>query len=961
MRSLRMDDRNLKRIVLSVALCIGLFFDVAAQGRIQWVNTDIKINLVVLDNTDAPVEGASVYLVEKGDTLITYFTITDSRGQAVIDKITRGSYKLNIEMLGFTPVSKECNLKEREENLGVFKMQIDRELLEAAKITAAGNPIVVKQDTIVFLASAFATKRNATLKDMIKRFPGCEVSEEGTITVNGENVNRITVGGRTFFSGDNTVALNNLPAQIVEKVSVIDKQKESYGFTGIKGEFEKVMDVTLKKEYQNGYFGNAAVEGGANVHTIKEQAPMFEAPGLLYNSNALIAAYDSTTQVTVVGNLNNYKETEGSNSMIVKGEDKGLTAARQVGVNINTFAIKGYTADFYVNFSSKDAHDLKQTTRISLWDAADALLTQSRDNTGNKDNQISVSANIRKKDNSKYLLDFSQRAAWSGNRSLSELYSSSLSGEALLSESQANKTSRSGNFRSNLSLSSGIKDIAGRQGRTLTTDLSAVVTISTEDSREYTAIQGVIPGGDRDILYDKKTSGVWGSATLTYVEPVAHHWAVSLSSKGSVRYDRTIKDASEDNMPNDFLSAYSEAGSLDFNSKLLMQYSKGATTLQFGAAAINTFNASRSKSLGITTDMDGEWRFNAAPFLLMRTPLGKMSRIEVKYEGLSSAPDAFRMQPTIDLSNPSDVWMGNIYLKPVFRHDANVSFNGNVSDRFIQYMIKGQISLESRAIVSASWIDGNGTRYYFPVNSHKPGKAFSAVLNYGMPLTHDKMLRFYITPVVTYTSAVSYQNTLPAEIPVEKFNYNDFIGSIYGDKNGDRFYSGRSGFRESLTKTLLLRAVFTITYDKDNLSLRAGCLLHRSGTSYSLDSKADFSRLMLSPSITANYKFPKEYAVWTDFNATFRRGYSSSFNKPEYRWGVELSKNIGAFTLSLRGIDLLNSARNYRDFQTEDYVQETYGLMLGRIVLLGVKYNFGKMNAAGGAKATAAMLRMTAE
>ena len=253
MRSLRMDVRNLKRIVLSVALCIGLFFDAAAQGRIQWVNTDIKINLVVLDNTDAPVEGASVYLVEKGDTLITYFTITDSRGQAVIDKITRGSYKLNIEMLGFTPVSKECNLKEREENLGVFKMQIDRELLEAAKITAAGNPIVVKQDTIVFLASAFATKRNATLKDMIKRFPGCEVSEEGTITVNGENVNRITVGGRTFFSGDNTVALNNLPAQIVEKVSVIDKQKESYGFTGIKGESEKVMDVTLKKEYQNGW------------------------------------------------------------------------------------------------------------------------------------------------------------------------------------------------------------------------------------------------------------------------------------------------------------------------------------------------------------------------------------------------------------------------------------------------------------------------------------------------------------------------------------------------------------------------------------------------------------------------------------------------------------------------------------------------------------------------------------
>lgn len=961
MRRVWMDIRAIKRVVIIIVVFTSLTcIDAIAQGRVQWVLTDVNVHLSVRDNNDEPLEGASVYLVEKGDTLITNFTITDKKGQAHIGHVTQGSYFLNIEMLGFLPVRKEYTFRDRTENLGTFKMQVDQELLEAAKITAAGNPIIVKQDTIVFIASAFGTKRNATLKDLIRKFPGCEVSEDGTITVNGERVSRITVGGRTFFSGDNTVALNNLPAQIVEKVSVIDQQSESAGFTGIRGETEKVMDVTLKKEYQTGFFGNAAVDGGSTLRTPIERDPMFEDHGLLYNANALVAAYDSLTQVTVVGNLNNFKETEGGRAMLIKGENKGLTATRQAGVNVNTLALKGFETDLSLNFSNGSAHDFKHSTQTSAYGASDSkLLILSQDKTTSNDTHLSLAGTIRNKNRRKYLITVSPYLAWSSNCSTLDKGSSSFSNQVCLGETQAAQTASRDNIRGRLNLDAGIKNIFGKEGRAVTLTLFASASNGKGSSHEQSVIS---PDVEKDLLFENSTREARGNATLSYVEPIAPNWAVSISSTGSTHLDKTVKDAFDHDAgktPNEYYSASSFTRYLDFNNKLLVQYSKGAASLQLGAAMINTYNAAQVKSLGVTSNTGGDWVLHAAPFVNVRTPIGRMSNLELKYAGMSSAPEAYRMQPTINISNPADIRIGNIYLNPVFKHDAGIEFRGNVTGKFIQYLVKWQLSLESNSIVDASWIADNGTRYYIPVNSLKPGKTFNLYLNYGMPLDRDNKLRVYLTPIFGYSRAVSYQNPSSIAISLDNIDYADVIAAVYGNEKGDRFYGGQSGFTESATKTFSLNTILTLQYENDKLSFLAGCQFLSYRTRYTLDTDADFYRSILSPTASINYKLPKGFALWTDFTAKFRRGYSELNDRPEYRWGVELTKDIGAFTLTLRGIDLLNSARNYTVIQTADYIQETYGLMLGRSVLFGVKFNFGKMTAINGSKATQAMLKMT--
>lgn len=145
-------------------------------------------------------------------------------------------------------------------------MQPDDKVLKAASVSAVGTPMEMKGDTLIYNASSFRVMSNDNLADLLKKMPGVEVGEDGTVKVNGKEVSKITVGGRTFFLGDNKATLDNLPAKIVDKVKVIDKESESAEFTGIKGEKEKVMDVELKEEYKSGWFGNAKLSGGTTAY-----------------------------------------------------------------------------------------------------------------------------------------------------------------------------------------------------------------------------------------------------------------------------------------------------------------------------------------------------------------------------------------------------------------------------------------------------------------------------------------------------------------------------------------------------------------------------------------------------------------------------------------------------------------------------------------------------------------------
>ena len=194
---------KIKRMMMVILFCLaGLVCQGQDFGMMNRYRT-AKVRVSVVDGkTGNPVDYATVYLCHQGDTVITNFALTDGDGLAVIEDVTQGKYDLNVELLGYVPVKKQVDIKlgdfEREQNLGKIQLEQSREFLNAASVSAAGNPVVVKKDTLVFNANAYRTVENAMLADILKKMPGVKVGSDGSIKVNGEKVDRLTVGGKTF-------------------------------------------------------------------------------------------------------------------------------------------------------------------------------------------------------------------------------------------------------------------------------------------------------------------------------------------------------------------------------------------------------------------------------------------------------------------------------------------------------------------------------------------------------------------------------------------------------------------------------------------------------------------------------------------------------------------------------------------------------------------------------------------
>ena len=216
--------------------------------------------------TGEPVSFATVSLTREGASKVYKYVLSGSDGDVKFDGVRNGTYELKAELLGYKDFKQTIKMEGKSLELGTLKMEPDAMQLEGAKVTDVGNPIIIKKDTVEYNASSFKTTDNDVLEDLLKKLPGIEVNDDGTITSNGQTIKKITIAGKTFFLDDPQLASKNIPAKIINSVKVVNKKSEQAEFTGIDdGEEETVIDLSVKKGMLNGAFGNIMAGAGHDI------------------------------------------------------------------------------------------------------------------------------------------------------------------------------------------------------------------------------------------------------------------------------------------------------------------------------------------------------------------------------------------------------------------------------------------------------------------------------------------------------------------------------------------------------------------------------------------------------------------------------------------------------------------------------------------------------------------------
>ena len=218
---------------------------------------------VVSDTLNQPLENANVIARPQQKEAQMRFAIADHLGRYKIDLDAKVSYELRVSYIGYKDAVYNAPINNTDSE-HTFILKQNEEQLNEIIINYDYQPVIVKKDTLIYLADAFASGNERKLKELLNKMPNVEVDKKGNVLVQGKKVTTLMVDYQTFFGGGTKLAVENIPADAIEKVEVIDHFNKVGFLKEVSDSDELAMNIVLKKDKKNFVFGDIDVAKGEN-------------------------------------------------------------------------------------------------------------------------------------------------------------------------------------------------------------------------------------------------------------------------------------------------------------------------------------------------------------------------------------------------------------------------------------------------------------------------------------------------------------------------------------------------------------------------------------------------------------------------------------------------------------------------------------------------------------------------
>ena len=656
-------------LVLFIMLAGFCTIAVRAQSRLRLQGT-------VQDTTKIGIPGANVRLIAGKDTLISS---TDSVGKFVFNSIKSTSVSLLVRGVGYLSIQKDYNFTKGETELVLPALILKDALnqLNEVVIKAKAIPMRLMKDTVEYNASAYTVREGDNVEDLLKQLPGVEVDKDGNVTAAGKEMTKLRVNGKDFFTNNVKDFISRLPADIIEKLQVIDDYGDKANFNGVKtGEPQKMLNLVLKDKRNGGTFANAGVSAGTNDR---------------YAANLNANIWRDTRQIGLNGTATNTNNGTGINNSI----NLGFNVREKVGKNLN---VNGN-----YNFGHNKS-ELSQQNYIETVNTLGTVYNESSTESKSKGSTHNFDLGLQSVDGDNFISG-NLRGAFIDNTS-NGLTSSRQTGvirQDLLNGS--NYEQRSPSFNGDFNISRHLK----KPGRTVSFGITAGNNISSSNDDQQNRIGYYDPDTDllvkdslRNQMLDTRNRVRNINTTLTLTEPLGDP-ADSLVKKNidfSYVYSYThtsnalVTEVSDptgdyrqvDSLSNRYTSSFS-THTIGLNYRYTtkrLNYSLGITAQPNTLTGAYEGRADKINRSGFNLSPVARFDFNPSP----------KKTISLVYNGSSSAPDFNQLQPVADTRNLQNVIIGNPDLKAAFNHSVNLSYrsvnSGNGSTM--------QVSLRATAV-----------------------------------------------------------------------------------------------------------------------------------------------------------------------------------------------------------------------------------------------------------------------
>ena len=905
----------------SILMMLLLLVSIASFAQERLVS-----GAIIDRDTKDPIEQVTVQLLKTDSTYVTG-AISNEKGLFHLNAPENGKYLLKITSVGYKPTVKRVVI-EQDKNLALGNVVVgaDAIMLKGAVVTAMAQKVTLKEDTFVYNSAAYRTPEGSVVEELVKRLPGAEVSDDGTIKINGKEVKKILVDGKEFMTGDTKTALKNLPTSIIDKIKAYDEKSDLSKVTGIDdGEEQTVLDFNVKKGMNKGLMSNIDLGIGNKDR---------------YSARGMGGYFNNNNRFMLFGNANNTSDRGfgGGGPRRGFGGGNGLNASKMLAANYNYEEKNKFKFNTSLRWNHSDGDVWSRRSSENFMGSSSSFSNSLNQNFSRSD---SWNGNIRLEwmpDTMTNIL-FRPSISWTTNDSRSMGLSASFNQDPYLytedplsdegiekmdevdavinrQKSVSLSYSKNNNIRGMLQLNRKLNN----KGRNVTLRMDAKYTdkdsksISLQNAHLYLVQnEAGLDSTYQTNRYNLTPSKDYSySAQATYSEPLWKATFLQFSYKFTYSYsksDRSTYDFSKYSFDgispeygawgnylgrldgelgdyrDDKLSRYSEYRNYTHDIQVMMRFIRQKYNLNFGVM----IQPQRSKFI---QDYQGKYVdtvrtvTNVSPTLDFRYRFSKMSNLRVNYRGTTSQPSISQLLDITDNSDPLNISKGNPGLKPSFTQNFRLFYNNFVQNHNKGVMTYINFSTTSNSISNkVTYDETTGGRITRPENINGNWNVMGAFM-------------FNCSIDSTGVWNINTDTNL---------GYNHYVSYLSLDKSQDS--------QKNTTQNTTWNERLSLSYRNDwlELSLDGTLAYNHAKNKLQPNSNLDTWQFSYGPSMTLTA--PWGTSLNTSLSCSSRRGYSdASMNTDEFVWNAQLSQGFlkgKPLTVMLQFYDLLHQQSTF--------------------------------------------------
>lgn len=917
-------------------LCIGLLLLFATAN----IKAQSSFSGSVKDSaTNESLISAYIKLTQLPDS-ITYAQVTDLNGLFSFNLKSEAEYLVEISYLGYKTYSKTIYIDNKKPFLLNVKLAIDNKKLKEISIETEAIAVQQKGDTTEYNAKSYKVNPDANTSDLIKKMPGVIV-ENGTVQAQGEEVKKVLVDGKEFFSNDPNVALNTLPANIIDKIQVYDQLSDQAQFTGFDdGNSVKTINIITKPDRKNGTFGKAYLgygsdqryEAGANYNYFNNDQRI-TVLGLANNINQTNFSTNDLTGI-ISNNSSNKKrrrgpgqrdnfDPNGDPSDFLIGDQSGITNAQSFGVNYSDIIGKKLTLNASYFFNATQNEQLTNSNTQYYSTEGNGLLYSELDSTNTDNYNHRVNLRLNYKINDKNSIIFTPSFNTQNTQTISTLLANNSLDNVLIADQLTNNDLQSIAYNSNGNLL--FKHAFSKRGRTISLNMKGDYSNNTSETNYLST--GLASSNEYNNIYgDAENNSNSLEFRTIYTEPISKiamlqvgaksQWTQSTAKDFSYAFD-SINDAYNiviDDYSNSTKTEYLKntiEGGLRFRGKKMM----GLVNIEAQNAELLT-----NQSYPSTSNYDINFT-NILPMAMFRYKGDNNKNISLFYRSFTNMPTISQLQEVIDYSNPLQISIGNSSLKQEYRQLLGMRFSKLNSSTQKNFFVFAMISNTQNYIGSANYIAEESEIIQDGI-----------LLSPGMQLSTKQNLDNYWNGKAAITYAFPIKK-LQSNLNLNtNFTYSSVPSLLNDIVNRTDNYGFSEGI--SLHSNISDKVDFSIGYTA-NINLANNSIETSTSNNYFYHQAIGKLTLLL----------PKNWVVGTDITYYAYTGLQESFNQDFTLVNAKLGKKFlkdQKGELSIKAFDLLKQNNSLSRSVSESYVYDQETVVLQRYFLLSFAYTFSK-------------------